>query len=224
MSAPLRVLLLTSVGGTAQASETLGNYLVARLCANGATSEKLNLQRAFMTAEQNEVLLAALNWADLIILAFPQSFGSPPYFIIRVMEAIAEHRPQRLTYRTQHLLCVVTSSLPRPQENDIAVSICERFAIENDFVWDGGLSLSGDDPLNGQPLDKPGSKARNVLRALDLAADAIITGDRIPSQAFALLAQPLAAPWLYRIQANENMKRRAKLHGTEHRLNDKPYG
>ncbi len=224
MSGPLRVLLLTSAGETSLACESLGNYLIARLCAKGATAETFNLQRALRTAEHREVLTAALNWADLIVLAFAQHFGSPPYFMVRLMEIVAENRPHRMTFHTQHLLCLVTSILPRMQENDTAVAICERFVAENDFVWDGALALGSDDTIDGQPLDKLGNKVRNVTRALDLAADALITGDHIPREALTLIAQPLVANWRYKHQVNSNLKRRAKLYGTERKLNDKPYG
>lgn len=223
MSEALHVLRLTSTIGTPASCDALGDYLIRRLWEGGALVESSNLQRALRTREGSETLWTLVSWADLVVLAFPQRFGTPPFFVVHFMEVFPEHRDRVLTLRTQHLLCLVSSSPPQRQENEIAISVCEQWAHANAFVWEGGFAFCGDDAL-GKSLQELGSRARNITRALDLAVDALWVGDHIPSRAFGLMARPIAGSWRSMIRINRGIRHRARTIGTMQKLNDAPFG
>ena len=50
---------------------------------------------------------------------------------------------------------------------------------------------------------------RNVVRALDLAADTMAEGRPVPAEAVALMAKPMMPAWVYTLAGNWGWKRRA---------------
>ncbi|MGB8646665.1 MAG: hypothetical protein WCF84_15600 [Anaerolineae bacterium] len=217
------LLLIGSAKQTASTSEALGSYLVERLRDLGAASETLSLHRSILTSEQQEVFLSALTWADLVILSFPLYMDSPPYLVVRALELIAAHRPQRLSFKTQRLCCIVNCDLPEAHHNDTAIAICRRFAAENHFEWAGGLALGEASIVDGQPLTQLGRRAQPLTHALDLTAEALAAARPVPEQARELMGKPLVRPWMYTMGLNRSWKRIAKQYGAENKLNDKPH-
>jgi len=64
---------------------------------------------------------------------------------------------------------------------------------------------------------------RNVVRALDLAADALAEGRPVPAEAVALMAKPMMPAWAYTVLCNWGWKRRARQYGVERHLSERPY-
>jgi len=63
---------------------------------------------------------------------------------------------------------------------------------------------------NGQPLEKSGYPARNVKRAIDLAAGDLLVGNHVSNEALILAAKPLVPTWLFMFFANRGWKQQAK--------------
>jgi hypothetical protein len=75
----------------------------------------------------------------------------------------------------------------------------------------------------GKSLDKAGGMVRNVVKALDLSASALLRNEDIPLEAQELMGKPLMPRWFYLFMANSGWKRTLKKHGTEEQAYARPY-
>jgi hypothetical protein len=213
-----RVLLLVGSPRTkASTSAALGEYLSERLRARGAIVESLTI------GKDHGEIAAALTHVELLVLAFPLYVDSLPHPLIRTLEFIAEHRGMHRSRSPQRLAVLVNCGFPEAGQNATAVSICRRFALETGFDWAGGLALGGGDAIGGRPLRKIEFMARNVIAALDSAAESLVRGESIPEKAISLMAKPLVPRWLYTFIGNHNWRVKAKKYGMKERLGDRPF-
>lgn len=219
-----RVLLLIGSAKRPQStSESLGTYLTERLRERGFAVETLLIYRSLGSDDRREALLDATDRADILILAFPLYVDSLPSLVIRTMEHLAEHRQAKGNLENQRLLAIVNCGFPEAHHNDVAVAICRRFAQEAGFEWAGGLALGGGEAIAGLPLHRVEIMARNVIRSLDLAADALATGEPIPEKAVRLMAKPLLPSRMYTWLGERKWRQRAKIHGVQNELDARPY-
>ena len=224
MSSQGHVLLLVgSAKRPRSTSESLGTYLGRRLGERGFETEMLLLHRALKSDSGREDLLAATDRADVLVIAFPLYVDSLPYLVIRAMELVARHRQARGEVKEQRLVAIANCGFPEAHQNDTALAICRQFAREAGFEWAGGLALGGGEAINGQPLPQVKGMARNVIKSLDLAANALVEGKPVPQEAAGAMAKPITPTWAYTWLGGMGWKRRAKKHGTQKKLRDRPY-
>jgi hypothetical protein len=224
-----RVLLLVgSAKRPRSTSESLGTYLCERLAERGFEAETLLIYRALKSVTSRAELLAATDRADVIVLAFPLYVDSLPHLVIRALEVIAQHRKDahrqaRGDAQGQRLMAIANCGFPEANQNDTALAICRQFARESGFEWAGGLALGGGEAINGQPLPKAKGRARNVIKSLDLTAAALAEGKPVPQEAIESMAKPITPTWMYALLGGLGWKRRAKKHGAQKKLRDRPY-
>lgn len=217
------VLLVGSAKRPRSTSESLGTYLVERLRERGLACEMILIYRSLRSDEGRRALLAAIERADILLLAFPLYVDSLPSLVIRTLELLAECRQTSAKTRKQRLLAIVNCGFPEAHHNDTALAICRRFGKEAGFEWSGGLALGGGEAIDGQLL--PGVKvmARNVIKSLDLTADALAAGEPIPQEAVRLMAKPFLPSWMYTWLGERRWRQRAKKHGVRDELDTRPY-
>ena len=93
MNSPRRALLLIgSAKRPRSTSESLGTYLLERLAEKGFAVESVLIHQSLRQDERHEALLAAIDRADLLVLAFPLYIDSLPSVVVRTMELIARRR------------------------------------------------------------------------------------------------------------------------------------
>jgi hypothetical protein len=224
MSTRKRVLLLVGSAKLPRStSESLGAYLLERLGERGLETETILLHRLFRADENFGGLPAAVESADLLVLAFPLYIDSLPYLVVRALELLARHRAVRTDEKRQQMACIVNCGFPEARHIEPAVAICRRFAEEAGFEWAGGLALGGGEMINGQPLQDLGGRVRNVIRSLALTADALADGKPVPEEAVALMARPSIPAWMYVLVGGIGWRRRARKYGAQRRLKDQPY-
>jgi hypothetical protein len=125
--------------------------------------------------------------------------------------------------RRPRFLAIVNCGFPEAIHNETALAICRQFAVEARLDWMGGLAIGGGGMLEGKPLAAQGGRARHVVRALALTADAIARGLAIPAEA-RRSARTLPIPaWLYRYVAGRGFRQEGKRRGTLSRMDDEPY-
>jgi hypothetical protein len=177
-------------------------------------------------------LLDAVDAADLVVLAFPLYIDSLPAPVVEVLERIAAHRAERAAAgtpagsgaRPQRLAAMVNCGFPEAAHNEPALAICSTFARQAGFEWAGGLSLGGGQGLlHGAAPASMGGRARHVVEALDLAADALAAGAPIPGRARDRMAHPFIPGWLYRTVGRIGWRMRARRFGMATALNRRPY-
>jgi len=217
------LLLVGSAKRPHSTSEVLGTQILERMRARGCSTETLFLHRAFDEADRCSALLEAADRADVVLLASPLYVDSLPYLVIKTMERIAEHRAERPSPRPRRFACVVNCGFPEARHAELAIRMCGLFAKSAGWEWAGGLALGGGEAIAAQSLAAKGGMVRSVVRALDLAADALAEGQLVPPEAVTLMAKPMMPTWLYMLAGNWGWKRRAKKYGVQRRLAERPH-
>ncbi|MBN1260487.1 MAG: NAD(P)H dehydrogenase, partial [Anaerolineae bacterium] len=100
-----------------------------------------------------------------------------------------------------------------PDHNQYALSMCRLFATRNGFEWAGGLGIGAGEVAKGRLLTDMGGMTANLVRALDLSAESLAAGGRIPDEAIALAARPLMPAWLYRLAGQFGWLSQARHYG-----------
>ena len=83
-------------------------------------------------------LLAAVDAADIVILAFPLYVDGLPYLVTQALEQIAARRAALQTdIRRPRFLAIANCGFPEVQHNATALAICRQFADEAGFALGG---------------------------------------------------------------------------------------
>ena len=223
------LLLVGSPKGLKSTSHALGSHLLRRLDAGGMEVVTLAVISAFDSLEKMTHVFEAMDATDLIIFSFPLYVDQLPAPLVRVLELIAERREglraagQIGGMKDQDIMAIVQCGFPETRQNQLACDIMRQFAREAGYAWAGALAMGMGGAIAERPLEKAGGMVRNVVKALDLAAGALVLGGSVPEQAVQLLGKPFIAKWLYLLMANYGMKKEAKKRGARSRVYDRPY-
>lgn len=223
------LLIIGSPRGKASVSRALGGHLLGRLQAGGLDAEEISVGAVLGSSERRHALYKAADAADIIIVSFPLYVDQLPAPVIQTLDLLAERRRGAMGMTpwpgplVQRLVAIVQSGFPETSQNRPAVDIMRQYAKEAGFRWAGGLALGMGGAVGGRSLEKRGGMLRNVVKALDLAADALVAGGGIPDEAAALMAKPLMPVWFYRAAANWGFRRQLKRNGARKRAADRPY-
>lgn len=201
-------------------SESLGRYLLDRLQDRQARVLHVNRLRSDASCES---LLRDVDLAGLVVLAAPVYVDSLPYLVTRAFEKIARHRAVAAARHTTRLVAIINCGFPEAFHTTTALDICRVFAREARLEWAGGLGLGGGEAIAGKPLHEAGLLVRNVRRALDLTADALVAGHDVPDEAVALMARPMVPSRLYTLLASMRWRREARANGARRRLAARPF-
>jgi NADPH-dependent FMN reductase len=207
-------------------SGVLGRHLLARLEKRGWQGEALTITAAIRSETWRAKMLAAVDAADLLILAFPLYIDALPALLTRALEVIRDDRRGRDAGRNQRLVAVVNSGFPEARQNRLALAMCANFASAAGFSWAGGLAMGAGEALSsGVPLtERAPGRARppvgHVVAALDRAAGELAEGRPLSPATRALLARTpiplLPSPvWrrLFAFMGGQGWKRQAAGNG-----------
>jgi hypothetical protein len=207
------LLLVGSPRKGRSASEALGGYLLEQLATHQVEIDKAYIYSARKSEEQLETLVTAVAQTDLVILAAPLYVDCLPAAVIEFLEILAQRLPEHDRLNSQRLVAISNSGFPEADQNDIALEIYRRFAQETGFDWAGGLAMGAGEAIKGRPLTESGGMARNVIAALDQAAEALAEEQAIPPQAAALMAEQMMPGWIYRTMGNLGWHLQARKYG-----------
>ncbi len=218
-----RALLLVGSPRTRQStSAALGDYLLAQLHARGVETEAIQLYTSLNSAPRRQALYAAVDQADLIVLAFPVYVDTLPAPVLTALERLAAHRQAAPT--PARLAALANCGFPEAAHTVSALATCAQFARATGLTWLGGLGLGGGEGLvHGAPLNTLGGRAFHIRQALDLAAAALAEGQPIPDQARVGLARPVIPAWLYALMGGWGWRQQARRYNAQDRLRLRPY-
>jgi multimeric flavodoxin WrbA len=215
------ILLVGSPRTRKSTSASLGGYLLEQLAAKGADVETIHTYTSFNAAERASAALAAIDAADLVILAFPLYVDGLPGALVAALEKIVAHRAGK---RTQpRFVAIANCGFPEAQHNATALAICANFARAAGFVWAGNLSMGAGEMIHGARLTEMGGPAIPVMKALDVAAAALIAQQSISVEARNQFARPVIPHFVYTFLGNFGWKEQAKRWGAEKLLKRQPY-
>jgi hypothetical protein len=225
MTSPSTALLLVGSAKPAgeSTSESLGGYLLGRLAERGIRAETQHLARALRTQERTDALLAAVEAAGIVILAFPLYVDGLPFLVTQALERIAAHRKALPSPAPAAFLAIANCGFPEAAHNATALAICRQFAAEAGFAWAGGLALGEGGALSGAPLAERGGMARDAVAALDLAAEALAAGKPAPEEAIALMARPFLPASAYMLMGDLGWLMQARGNRVVTRLGARPF-
>ena len=219
-----RALLLVGSPRTGKStSHSLGGYLFERLAAQSIQTETVYLHTVLRAPDKMQVLLDAVDAADLVTLAFPLYVDSLPAPTIDALECIAAHRQGREGTHRPMFTAITNCGFPEARHNATALAICETFARQAGFEWAGALALGGGGGIGGVPLAELGGRTIPLRKSLDMAAKALVQGRAIPKAAQDILDKPVIPNWLYRLLGGFGWKQRAKGYGVKKLLRQQPY-
>ncbi len=169
-------------------SGVLGEELLGRLAVAGWQTESLTLKPSTFRGEGEAELLAAVDRADLILLAFPLYIDELAYLVTKALEVIAEHRRAAGDgARQQGLFALANNGFPEAHQNNLALSMLRRFAARSGMAWVGGMALgAGEGTIGGRPLEAKSANGIPLFRvsqALDAAGAALARGEALPAAA-----------------------------------------
>ena len=225
MTTPRTALLLVGSAKPAgqSTSEALGSYLAQKLAERDVLFTTLHVARAMRTEERTAALLAAVDAADIVILAFPLYVDGLPYLVTQALEQIAAHRAGETDVRRSLFLAIANCGFPEAAHNATALAICRQFADAAGFAWAGGLALGEGGAIAGRALAQAGGMVRNVVAALDLAAAALAKGEPVPAEASAHMARPFIPTRAYMWMGDLGWLRQARQNRVLTRLGARPF-
>ena len=200
-------------------SEALGAYVTDKIEARGWSSKTIFIRTTLQLDKGQAALLEAVEDTDLIILSFPLYVDSLPAPVIRAMELIAERNSKKDT----RFAAIANCGFPEARHNKTALAICQRFAFASGLKWAGGLALGMGGAVSGRPLKDQGGMVRNIIKALDLTADALVNDQCIPDEAIRLMAKPIIPGIMYATIGNLSWRKQARRYGARNKLRDRPY-
>lgn len=219
-----RALLLVGSPRTRKStSNSLGGYLFEQLKAHNIQTETISIHTTMGSSERIKAMLATVDAADLVLLAFPLYVDSLPAPVMNALETIASHRASQ-DKSHQLFAAIANCGFPEPDHNATALAICENFARLAKFDWAGSLALgAGEGMVHGTPLNEMDGRVIPLKKALDLAAESLAQGAAIPPAAQAFIAKPFIPAWLYRAMGVYGWKQQAKPYNAEKSLKRQPY-
>ena len=215
------LLLIGSPKCKNSTSSALGEFLLKELNKKGY--ECMKIQVASTLRNNAQELLSSVQEADIIIFSFPIYVDCLPAPVIKAMELIGESRRTGKNEKKQGMLSITNCGFPEALHNHTAVKICRSFAKKNGFDWLGGFFMGCGPAINGKPVDQMGGMTRNIVKALDMAAEAITKEEEIPSEAFELMSRKMMPRFLYTAAGNAGWKAQAKKFKSKGDLYEKPY-
>lgn len=177
---------------SASTSSILGTYLLKVLSQRGWETESLVLRANLGREDGATALLESVARAGLIMLAFPLYVDALPHLATEALALIAARRRAVAQPARQRLVAIVNSGFPETHQNSVAMAICCEFAAQSGMAWNGGLALGGGGMIGGQPLTASrasGPPVKHVIRALDLAGEALSEGHPVPAEAVRWMAK-----------------------------------
>jgi multimeric flavodoxin WrbA len=175
-------------------SGVLGEELLGRLAVAGWQTESLTLKPSTFREAGEAELLAVVDRADLILLAFPLYIDTLPYLVTKALEVIAERRRAVGDgARRQGLFALANNGFPEAHQNNLALSILRLFAARSGMAWLGGMALgAGEATIGGHRLEASSAAGIPLFRisqALDAAGAALSRGEALPAEALQGMAR-----------------------------------
>ncbi|MDJ0597448.1 MAG: NAD(P)H-dependent oxidoreductase [Crocosphaera sp.] len=199
-------------------SAVLGGYVLNQLKQRGWETESLTLRGNLLKEHGLAEFCTAIDRTNLILLVFPLYIDSLPFLVMKSLEVMAEHFSNCSEKNPKRLFALANNGFPEAYQNALALAICQRFAIDTNMIWLGGLAMGAGEALfGGLPIEGTERAGRppvkHIMQALDVASAALGNGQIVPPEATKLMAKtPIPFmpfrlwQWLFIKMANQHWR------------------
>ncbi|MFP4698684.1 MAG: NAD(P)H-dependent oxidoreductase [Eubacteriales bacterium] len=152
--------------------------------------------------------------SELFIICAPVYIDGISFSLTSVLEQIYDTEDRKHLGRKK-CMAIIHSGFPETQHREAGIEICHCFSETMEFDWQGGFGFGISSIVEGKSLNENRKMTKWIRKTLDITAEAIIKGEKIPSTAFDLsmkLPIPIPIKWLPYI-LNFVMRRKAKADG-----------
>lgn len=215
-------VLTGSTSGRKTASESMVNYLAAKLENKAIILNKYRAHQIFQAEDKVKLFMDHLEMSELLLICAPVYVDSLPYPLISLMEQLSMKTANQF-WENKKMMVIIHSGYPEDIQRKASFAICENFADEMGMQWLGGIGFGGSPIIEGRPLDEVGGFAKWMRRSLDEMSKSIITGSEISDEAkkYAQKHFPSIPLWILKIMLNLKVKNMAKKNGIN--LYEQPY-
>jgi len=205
-------------------SLSLAEALTAPMVEAGAQVDVMTAHKAIRTPSLSQKYFDALERADLIVISFPVYVDSIPASLTEAMEMTVAHRRHMTVPRQTPLVCITNCGFPEAAHTELALAMCEQFALEAGFTWVGGVGLGGGGVIHGQTLENIRSgPSYAVVAALSEIGQSLLAGDPISDAQVAAVAQPMMSRRMYILAGTIGWMWQASSHGVRRDMWQQPY-
>jgi hypothetical protein len=217
------LLILGSPRGHRSASYALGGYLMESLSSHKVKSSEIWLNELAGKPDSDVKLFEAVADADILILACPLYIDSLPAIVTKALSVLFEKHRQDSFLAGKSLCSIINSGFPETHHNNVAVEIAANFGRQCSMIWLGGLAMGMGGAFSGKPLKESGMPTKNIIKSLDLAAEAIAQKKPIPDVAIKQFGKNPIPRWLYIFIGESGWRRLGKKYGSSKILKARPY-
>lgn len=220
------LILVGSPKGKKSTSNKIASYIEEGFNKNEVKVEKTYVDRYKKPDKLKELLKKAPNF-ELIVIVAPLYNDCIPARTIHFMEEFSLYK-KSLSKTRQKLMAVFNCGFPEPHQNDVAIKICENFALQTDMEWAGGITVGMGPSLElFKSLENAGFMARNLRKGLNTTIDSLSNNETVPPEAIATaskLSLPLPiAKFIYTYFINFAWKKRVRDKTIRKKMYDRPY-
>ena len=183
------LLMVGSPKGEKSTSNSIASYILEKFKENGVEAEKTCIVKDIKTEGSIDKLISKVNDSDILILVSPLYVDSIPAIAIKAMEKIYENKKD--SFEKKQIMAIFNCGFPEPHHNDLAIDMCKKFASLSGMGWSGGITVGMGASLEGKSIENFGM-AKNILKGLDMAINALANGKHIPKEAEIIASKPLA--------------------------------
>ncbi|TVR62778.1 MAG: hypothetical protein EA426_01520 [Spirochaetaceae bacterium] len=214
------VFLLGSPRGVKTGTESIANYLEARL--PGIEVQRWRAHQIFRDGDQVAAFGESLRGAQLLVLCTPVYVHSLPWPFQEVLAAL-DDSPNRGGLSGLNVMTVIHSGYLEDIQRQTCFEMCQHFCRETGMVYRGGFGFGASPLIDGRPLESTGRLMRWVRRALDEMATCIAHDRELSGKATALIHRHFALMprWLMIPLMKLKVERDAKKAGVDYRA--RPY-
>lgn len=217
------VLIVGSPKKENSTSNSLGSYLLKKLIEKGFETEKHFVSDTNLNNEDFDNIMKNMNQTDILIISFPLYVDCMPSHLINFLEKTAGYRKNNISEKKTAMLGICNCGFPEASQNQTALDILKLFAQENSFIWLGGLALGQGGSISGKSLDLLGGMVRNIVKSINITAEALANNQNIPEEAVSFMAKSIVPRKLYCLLGHLEWKKMAKHYGTHKNLKNQPY-
>lgn len=217
------LFLSGSPKGTKGTSYAFLEYLNTKLAEHNLTGKIVMLHRLLRESEELDEVLASIDEMEYIIISAPLYVDTLPAHVLEAISQIANYRKAGTYKRSPKFIGIVNSGFPEAHQNDLALNILKRFAVEVGFEWMGGIPFGGGAMIGGTPLDKAGGRGRFARLVIESLAKSLIDGTGVSEETIEIANKKVIPTWLYVRMSKMGWKKWAKSYGMEKNLDAQPY-